>query len=404
MNPENLALEHHLQEEAHGKSERLAAVYIHIPFCEHICYYCDFNKVFLEGQPVDAYVDALVKEMTLYQERGAKIPISSLYIGGGTPSVLDLNQFDRLLGGIHEVFSLATGAEFTVEMNPNNVQEDLVALLLSAGVNRFSLGVQSFDDQVLKRIGRSHTSKEAIRAIRLLQKKGAKNLSIDLMFALPQQSLSQVMDSVQTGLAMDIPHFSAYSLILEKKTVFYNLQRLGKLPLPSEEEEVKMFAYVMEAMEKAGRHHYEISNYSLPGFESRHNLSYWDRRDYYGFGAGAHGLLDHHRYHNHGPIQNYLAPLNKGEKPVIQQEALSIEAEMEEYFFLGLRKMAGVSLSRFEQLFGYSVDRIYPGVVDQLVEEGLLQKIGDRIALTQEGIYLGNNVFAQFLRDHEDSD
>ncbi|RLK63407.1 oxygen-independent coproporphyrinogen III oxidase [Atopobacter sp. AH10] len=392
-----------LRQEAHGKVKRLPAAYIHIPFCEHICYYCDFNKVFLEGQPVDDYVDALVKEMRLYQENGQKISVSSLYIGGGTPSVLSLQQFERLMEGIRDIFSLKDNGEFTVEMNPNNVTDDLLSLLMDAGVNRFSLGVQSFDDQLLKRIGRAHTSQEAIRAVKLLQKKGAENISIDLMFALPQQDLRQVKDSVQIGLDLDIPHFSAYSLILEKKTVFYNLQRLGKLPLPSEDLEVEMFSYIMEEMEKAGRHHYEISNYSRPGFESQHNLSYWDRRDYYGFGAGAHGLLNHHRYHNHGPIQHYLAPLKENKKPVIHEKALTIEEEMEEYFFLGLRRMSGVSLTDFQQQFGYAVEEIYPGVVKKLVDSGLLAVEGERIFLSQEGIFLGNNVFAQFLREHANS-
>ena len=247
------------------------AAYIHIPFCSHICYYCDFNKVFIEGQPVDEYIELLIKEMELTGQKYKIAPLETLYVGGGTPSSLNPHQMERLLDGIHQHLPLQKGAEFTMELNPDDGTPELLSVMKEGGVNRLSMGVQTFNNDLLKAIGRKHTKETAIRTIENARQVGFENMSIDLIFRLPKQTIADFEESLKMAMALDLPHYSIYSLILEQKTVFYNLMRQGKLPLPSQDEEADMFELAMKTMEDFGRHHYEISNYALPGYESRHN-------------------------------------------------------------------------------------------------------------------------------------
>ena len=272
------------------------AAYIHIPFCSHICYYCDFNKVFIEGQPVDEYVDLLVREMQLRAEAHPISPLETLYIGGGTPSTLTPKQLATLFEGIHRYLPLEKNCEFSMELNPDDGQMERLEVMKEYGVNRISMGVQSFNDELLKKIGRKHSKKTVLQTIGNARKLGFENISIDLIFRLPQQTIQDFEDSLKIAMELDLPHYSIYSLILEQKTVFYNLMRQGKLPLPSQDEEADMFQLAMDSMESFGRHHYEISNYALPGFESRHNLHYWKADEYLGFGAGAHGYLNQDQF------------------------------------------------------------------------------------------------------------
>ena len=286
----------------------MAAAYLHIPFCEHICFYCDFNKVFLEGQPVDEYVDALIKEMQLSKLLHPEETLSTFYIGGGTPTTLNERQLEKLLNGIRSTYSLPKSAEFTMEANPESVSFEKLKIMRDYGVNRLSMGVQSFNNDILKKIGRIHTAEQVYTSVADARKAGFDNMTIDLIFRLPNQTMADFEDSLKKALELDLPHYSIYALILENKTVFYNLMRQGKLPLPSEDTEADMYALAIETMTKNGRNQYEISNFALPGYESQHNLTYWKNETYFGIGAGAHGYIDGIRYHNHGPIQQYLAP------------------------------------------------------------------------------------------------
>ncbi len=330
------------------------AAYIHIPFCSHICYYCDFNKVFIEGQPVDEYIELLIKEMELTGQKYKIAPLETLYVGGGTPSSLK---------------------------------------------NRLSMGVQTFNNDLLKAIGRKHTKETAIRTIENARQVGFENMSIDLIFRLPKQTIADFEESLKMAMALDLPHYSIYSLILEQKTVFYNLMRQGKLPLPSQDEEADMFELAMKTMEDFGRHHYEISNYALPGYESRHNLHYWKADEYFAFGAGAHGYVNGVRYQNNGPIQHYLTPLRDEKLPIFSETLLTKKQLIEEFMFLGLRKFSGVSKKEFMERFGNSMDEIYGEVIQELIEEELLTTTSDGYVLTHQGKFLGNNVFQSFLID-----
>ena len=368
------------------------SAYVHIPFCTQICYYCDFSKVFIKNQPVDSYLEHLLQEFHSYDIQ----KLRTLYIGGGTPTALSAPQLEVLLDGLTKNLDLSVLEELTIEANPGDLDEDKIAVLKNSAVNRVSLGVQTFDDKMLKKIGRSHLEKDIYENIDRLKLAGFDNISIDLIYALPGQTMDQVKDNVAKAIALDIPHMSLYSLILENHTVFMNRMRRGKLPLPKEELEAEMFEYIIAELERSGFEHYEISNFSKPGFESRHNLMYWDNAEYYGIGAGASGYVNGVRYKNHGPIRHYLKAVEEGNAR-INEEHLSLREQMEEEMFLGLRKKSGVSMKRFEEKFGTSFDNLYGQVVRDLCHQGLLQVEGQQIRMTKKGLFLGDTVAERFI-------
>ena len=369
-----------------------SSAYVHIPFCTQICYYCDFSKVFIKNQPVDAYLEHLIQETRSY-EIGK---LRTLYIGGGTPTALSAQQLAYLLTELPKVMDLSEVEEYTIEANPGDLDPDKIAVLKDSQVNRVSLGVQTFDNKMLKKIGRSHQEQDIYDNIRHLKQAGFDNISIDLIYALPGQTMDQVKENVAKAIDLDIPHMSLSSLILENHTVFMNRMRRGKLPLPKEELEAEMFEYIIEELEKAGFEHYEISNFSKPGFQSRHNLVYWDNAEYYGLGAGASGYVDGIRYKNHGPIRHYLEAVEAG-KARITEEPLTLEEKMEEELFLGLRKKTGVSKARFEEKFGVSFDQRYGQVVASLTEQGLLVPDDKQVRMTKRGLFLGDTVAEKFI-------
>ena len=368
------------------------SAYVHIPFCTQICYYCDFSKVFIKNQPVDSYLEHLLQEFHSYDIQ----KLRTLYIGGGTPTALSAPQLEVLLDGLTKNLDLSVLEELTIEANPGDLDEEKISVLKNSAVNRVSLGVQTFDDKMLKKIGRSHLEKDIYENIDRLKLAGFDNISIDLIYALPGQTMDQVKDNVAKAIALDIPHMSLYSLILENHTVFMNRMRRGKLPLPKEELEAEMFEYIIAELERAGFEHYEISNFSKPGFESRHNLMYWDNAEYYGIGAGASGYVNGVRYKNHGPIRHYLKAVEEGNTR-IHEEHLSLREQMEEEMFLGLRKKSGVSMTRFEEKFGTSFEDLYGQVVRDLCHQGLLQVEGQQIRMTKKGLFLGDTVAEQFI-------
>ena len=368
------------------------SAYVHIPFCTQICYYCDFSKVFIKNQPVDSYLEHLIEEYDSYDIK----KLRTLYIGGGTPTALSAPQLAFLLEKLTDKLDLSYLEELTIEANPGDLDQEKIAVLKASPVNRVSLGVQTFNDRMLKQIGRSHSEKDIYENIANLKKAGFDNISIDLIYALPKQTMEDVKTNVAKAIALDIPHMSLYSLILENHTVFMNRMRRGKLSLPKEDLEAEMFEYIIAELEKAGFEHYEISNFSKPGFESRHNLMYWDNAEYYGIGAGASGYVDGVRYKNHGPIRHYLQAVEAGNARV-QEEVLTLKEKMEEEMFLGLRKKSGVSKKRFEEKFGLSFEDQYGAVVSELTEQGLLVPDKDIVRMTKKGLFLGDTVAEKFI-------
>ena len=368
------------------------SAYVHIPFCTQICYYCDFSKVFIKNQPVGSYLEHLIEEYDSYDIK----KLRTLYIGGGTPTALSAPQLAFLLEKLSDKLDLSYLEELTIEANPGDLDQEKIAVLKDSPVNRVSLGVQTFNDRMLKQIGRSHSEKDIYENIANLKKAGFDNISIDLIYALPKQTMEDVKINVAKAIALDIPHMSLYSLILENHTVFMNRMRRGKLPLPKEDLEAEMFEYIIAELEKAGFEHYEISNFSKPGFESRHNLMYWDNAEYYGIGAGASGYVNGVRYKNHGPIRHYLQAVEAGNARV-QEEMLTLNEKMEEEMFLGLRKKSGVSKKRFEEKFGLSFEDQYGAVVSELTEQGLLVPDRDIVRMTKQGLFLGDTVAEKFI-------
>ncbi|HEO8414397.1 TPA: oxygen-independent coproporphyrinogen III oxidase [Streptococcus agalactiae] len=368
------------------------SAYVHIPFCTQICYYCDFSKVFIKNQPVDAYLQALICEFRSYDIT----ELRTLYIGGGTPTSISAVQLDYLLTELIRDLNLNTLEEFTIEANPGDLTVDKIEVLQKSAVNRVSLGVQTFNDKHLKRIGRSHNEAQIYSTIDALKTAGFQNISIDLIYALPGQTMDDVRSNVAKALSLNIPHLSLYSLILEHHTVFMNKMRRGKLHLPTEDLEAEMFEYIISEMERNGFEHYEISNFTKPGFESRHNLMYWDNVEYYGVGAGASGYLDGIRYRNRGPIQHYLKGVSEGNAR-LSEEVLSKNEMMEEELFLGLRKKEGVSIGKFEQKFGTSFEKRYGQIVQELQSDGLLKENNGFIQMTKKGLFLGDTVAEKFI-------
>ncbi|WP_439442633.1 radical SAM family heme chaperone HemW [Listeria aquatica] len=373
------------------------AVYIHIPFCEHICYYCDFNKVFLEGQPVDEYVDLLIREMELRTEGKELETIETVFVGGGTPTTLTPKQIEKLCEAVQRIFPLSKEVEFTFESNPGDLSVEKLRAMQDSGVNRLSMGVQSFNQELLKKIGRIHTVEDVYESIRNAETVGLENVSIDLIFSLPGQTEADFKDTLSKALALDLPHYSAYSLIVEPKTIFYNLMQKGELILPGQDAEANMYDYLMSEMEKAGKKQYEISNFAETGFESRHNLVYWSNEHYFGFGAGAHGYLQDTRYSNFGPLKQYMAPLKQNLLPTFQTKDLSLKEEMEEEMFLGLRKVSGVNKKRFLEKFDNELESIFEQAIAVTSAKGWLDSKTEFVKLTRAGRFLGNNVFREFL-------
>ncbi|RAZ76627.1 radical SAM family heme chaperone HemW [Planococcus halotolerans] len=373
-------------------------LYIHIPFCHQICFYCDFNKVFFKDQPVDAYIDSLGKELSLWKQQGAlEQPLETIFLGGGTPTSLDPRQLEKLLGYIHEYVPMTNDVEWTSEANPDELTYEKMQVLFKGGVNRLSMGVQSFDEDLLKRLGRTHSNNDVARAVEDARKVGFTNISFDLMYGLPGQTMKQWEDTLEQAFAFDLPHFSAYSLIIEPKTVFYNLMTKGKLNTVTEDLEADMYQKLMTEMNQRGLLQYEISNFAREGMESHHNLLYWDNEEYIGAGAGAHGYVQGIRYSNHGPLKKYMEPLETDERPILNSHEVPKKEQMEEEMFLGLRKTAGVSLEHFETKFGIGMEAIYGDILKKEIDSENLAIENGRVKLTHKGRFIGNNVFEQFL-------
>ncbi|MEK3853084.1 radical SAM family heme chaperone HemW [Cytobacillus sp. FSL H8-0458] len=375
----------------------IKAAYIHIPFCEHICHYCDFNKVYLKNQPVGEYLDSLDKEMNLALKDTPASRLDSIFVGGGTPTALNGKQLEQLCSTIKRQLPYDPFTEYTFEANPGDLSKEKLQILHDAGVNRLSFGVQTFNDELLKRIGRSHRAKDVFQSIEAAKQVGFDNISIDLIYSLPGQTLQDFKDTLETSFTLDIVHYSGYSLIIEPKTVFYNLMRRGKLPTPGEDVEAEMYDLLMEQMDKHGFAQYEISNFAKPGYESRHNMTYWDNEWYFGFGAGAHGYVNGLRRSNHGPLKKYMEPIEKGQLPILEEHKVPLEEQMEEEMFLGLRKTEGVSISRFKEKFGKNPLEHFKVQIKQHTEKKLIIAGEEHIKLTKQGRFLGNEVFQSFI-------
>ncbi|MCL1949923.1 MAG: radical SAM family heme chaperone HemW [Turicibacter sp.] len=369
-----------------------AGLYIHIPFCDHICNYCDFPKLYAKEDLQDRYLDALLGELEM---SGITRP-KTVYIGGGTPTALSVGQLKMLLDWLGNAIDLTCLEEFTMEANPENLDDEKIDLLLAYGVNRVSLGVQTFHDELLKSIGRTHSGASAIKAIKRLKEKGMPRINLDLIYAIPGQAMEQLEADLETALSLEIEHLSAYSLILEEHTKLYVDYMKDRLELSENDVEASMFELVMDRLAGAGYHHYEVSNFTK-GEPSHHNLVYWKNEGYIGCGLGAHGYVNGTRYSNTRSITAYIESVAKGKLPRTDSNQLEKKQQIEEEMFLGLRLLGGVDLKKASAKFATDLEILYEKPLQDLRQRGFIAYDSGVISLTRQGLLMGNAVFEQFL-------
>lgn len=376
-------------------------LYIHIPFCVKKCDYCDFLSFGGTSQATkDLYIEALCREIDLVMSEQQINTVDTIYIGGGTPSILSVENFNRLMTTVFNQVILIDGGEFTVEVNPGSLTSSLLDVMVRSGVNRVSMGLQSSDDDMLQDLGRIHSYDEFLTTYRMLMSAGIDNISIDLMFGLSGQSMNDWVTTVEKVIDLKPSHISAYSLIIEEGTRFEERYDAGMLDLPNEEVEREMFWHVQEMLEDVGYHHYEISNYAMPGYEAKHNSSYWELTSYIGVGLGASSYYKDIRYKNISDMSKYIDA--KGDLEVVrgvEQECTDV-TDLEEAFFLGLRKLDGVDLSLLEDRFGKEALKKYEDIIVTLIEKELLTISVNNlrcIRLTKRGVDISNQVMSQFI-------
>ncbi|WP_411347561.1 radical SAM family heme chaperone HemW [Paenibacillus sp. WLX2291] len=374
------------------------AIYVHIPFCTNKCFYCDFNSYVLKDQPVMDYLRALDREMEYTVQQTPPGVIDTIFVGGGTPTVLKNDEMEYFLQSLRRHFpNWSEDIEFTMEANPGTTDADKLAIMKAGGVNRVSFGVQAFQNELLTGIGRIHNTDDVYRSLENARKVGLNNLSIDLMFGLPNQTLDMLSYSVDRALELDLPHYSIYSLKVEENTLFHTLFQKNQLPLPDEESELNMYLLLMDKMKQAGYEQYEISNFAKPGYGSRHNMTYWRNEDYYGLGAGAHGYVHGKRHINIKGVNPYNDAAAT-RLPRLDASEIDRDEAMEDYMMVGLRMLEGVSKERFARQFnGEQLDDVFRVQLDKLLKNDLLQPTEDGYRLSEKGLLFGNDVFGEFV-------
>lgn len=380
------------------------ALYIHVPFCAHRCGYCDFTLVAGKDHLIDRYLEALAieidRELNHLSESGyeaiSKPEVDTVFFGGGTPTQLSATQLGSLCRIVHDRFQLNSGTEFSVEANPARMTDDRIAVLADAGVNRISLGVQSFDDKTLTTLERDHRRADVFNCVDRVKARIA-NISLDLIFAVPGQSLTMWESTLRTAIALSPTHVSTYGLTFEKGTAFWAKREKGELPQAHENLERQMYDVAMSKLGDAGFHQYEISSFARPGFRCRHNQIYWSGKTYFGFGPGAASLMNNERRQNHRSVTNWLKKSLAGESAIGDVEKLDPESFARELLVLSLRTNDGVEWTAFQKSTGFDLDELAGDSISRLTSQGLLQTAGTQIRLTREGRFLADTVAGELL-------
>lgn len=381
------------------------SLYVHIPYCISKCPYCDFNSHVVPEIPEANYTEALIQELNQYARvnhwRGRSV--QTIFFGGGTPSTFQPSSIARILERANVLFPIDSACEITLETNPGTVESANFAGYRSYGVNRISVGVQSFQPHLLNFLGRVHSADEAVKALQVIGDAGFENFSLDLIYANPGQTLRDLENDLETALGFQSPHLSAYNLTIEEGTPFHHEYRSGRISLLSEDQEIAMAELIEQRLSDAGLQRYEISNYARPGFHSRHNLNYWQSGDYLGIGAGAHS---HKRVANHGIYgqrwwneknpARYMSKISESGQAVTDAEESDLSRAAGEYMFSGLRLMEGISLKAFSVRFGKNILALYPQI-SGWVSEGFMETEGEWLRLTHRGILVANSIFVHFV-------
>lgn len=374
-------------------------LYLHIPFCMKKCGYCDFLSWKGTEEEQEIYVQSLIREIGSYEEFAKNYKVSTVFVGGGTPSILTGEQMERIFDAISKVFWLEKRPEITLEMNPGTVTVEKLKAYKRAGVNRLSMGLQSVKNENLKMLGRVHTYEEFLHSYELARQEKFDNISIDLISSLPGQTLESWEEELRQAIDLNPEHVSVYQLILEEGTPFYEKYANHPELLPTEEISRDIYLLTGKLLKEAGYEQYEISNYAKPGNESRHNLKYWERKNYLGLGLGAASMVRNIRMSNTRDMKTYLERCEQPKTMREDVEFLEEPRQMEEFMFLGLRKTRGVSRKEFRRIFGQELDMVYEKALYKCLENGLLKEHKDRIFLSEEGMLLSNLVMSEFLFD-----
>lgn len=370
-------------------------LYVHIPFCKSKCYYCDFNSYANKNYVEEKYMDSLIKEIDLRSSILDKYRISSIYVGGGTPTYLKLDSIYKLLSCLKGF--CREGVEYTWEANPGTLSYEKLMMLKDGGVNRLSIGLQSWDDNILKGLGRIHSVHDFVENFETAREVGFRNINVDLMFSIENQSLENLGNTLDNVIGLKPEHISCYSLIIEEGTEYYRRVKEGTIAEIDEELDREMYYLAVKKLESAGYKRYEISNFARQGYECTHNIIYWKTKPYLGIGAGAHSYIGTMRFSNERLPEDYICKVNDSKLPVCWCEELSTENMMSEFMFMGLRMSEGVGFKEFRNRFNRELTSVYGEKIDELIDKGLLAVENGRLMLTEKGIDLSNQVFVEFI-------
>lgn len=366
----------------------LTSLYIHIPFCKHICTYCDFHKEVATLDKKKSYIQALIKEIKNNQSKIKNV--KTIYIGGGTPTSLPYDLLESLLKTLTSVIELSGVIEYTIEGNPDDITDELVKLIKKYGINRISLGVQTSNDTQLKFLHRTHNNKNVRNAVSILKKHGLTNINIDMIFNLPNQTKEELQLDIDFLLSLDVPHTSYYSLILEEKSILYHLIKKKQVSIQDQDVEGDMYLQVIQKLKEAGYEHYEISNFTKDK-KSHHNLSYWTNKDYLGLGSGAHSKMEDKRYFNPSNVSKYISDILENKQTKTEYDCHPLEDEM----MMGLRLIKGIDLMRINK--EYKVDVIKKYQLNKYIDQGFLQVQDNLLSFTEKGLLVGNEIFMIFM-------
>lgn len=376
----------------------MLGLYIHIPFCVKKCKYCDFNSFKLNIDEKKKYLSALEKEMELYKDEVEGKSIDSIFLGGGTPSILNKEEIKILFENIKNNFNIKSSAEITMECNPGTLTLDKLKVMKECGVNRLSIGLQAVQNHHLEYIGRIHTYEEFEKNYFQAKEVGFENINVDLMYALPNQSKKDWIESLEKVVKLNPTHISAYSLILEENTELFNMYERKEFKLLDEDTDIEMYEHTINYLKEYGYNQYEISNYAKDGFECKHNILYWKCENYVGLGPSASGFLYETRYNNLCELDKYEEVIFSGKKPIEWEEELSIKDEIEESIFLGLRMNDGIKFIDFHEKYNFDFKKEYKNEIKKLKDLELIDVDCTSIKLTQKGREISNSVFVEFMR------
>lgn len=376
----------------------MIGLYIHIPFCVSKCKYCDFNSHKINLEEKVKYLEDLKEEMKLYKKEIGDNEIDTVFIGGGTPSILTKEEIKLLFDNIKSNFKLKNNAEITMECNPGTLTVNKLKVMKECGVNRLSIGLQAVQNNHLKYIGRIHTYEEFEENYNQAKNVGFENINIDLMYALPNQKKEDWMESLEKVVKLNPTHISAYSLILEEGTELFNMYERNEFKLLDEDADIEMYEYTINYLKMHGYNQYEISNYAKEGFECKHNILYWKCENYLGLGVSASGYLNNTRYNNISDLDEYNKLIHSGKKPIEWQEKLSIKDEIEESIFLGLRMNEGIKFKMFYEKYDFNFEEEYKNEINKLKNMNLIEIRDGVLKLTQKGREISNSIFVEFMK------